>query len=132
VVAAVAPGEGVWLGFQVVARERPVAVRVRLDGPEPRDAVTGRRWEHDAQGDAVLRCPPATRLGGVPLGGGVRLFGTDDAAPGGELERFAVVVDDPAGTASVRLVRPELFTRLTGQVPAPLDPDAAYRGWRLP
>jgi hypothetical protein len=32
----------------------------------------------------------------------------------------------------IRLVAPDEFTRLTGTVPEPIDPDSAYGGWRLP
>jgi hypothetical protein len=124
VLAAVGAGEAVWLGFQATDRARPVTLRVRVDGSPPLDALTGERWEPAAPG---LLCPPRCRLGGVAVKGGRRPFGAV-----GE-ERLAVVawVPEPA-EVPVRLVRPDRFAELTGREPDAIDPDAAYRGWRLP
>lgn len=74
------------------------------------------------QGDAV---PHAfARVGGVEIGGGcVRLiFRATSDAVGAEPFEFAV-----------RLVDYATFTAESGQSPpTPLDPNAGYRGWRLP
>jgi hypothetical protein len=94
VVAAVAAGESVWLGFQAVDRAVPTTLRIRAGT---------QAWE--------LTCPPDTRLEG-------RLFGAG--------EELAVE------RVSVRLLLPEAFTALTGRDVPPTDPDAAYKGWRLP
>jgi len=125
-VASVGPGEGVWLGFQAVDRQQPVTVRVRLDEPDPCDAVTGRTWRTELSEDPPNRLvvPPDSRLVGVPRPDGVHLF----APPA----RLRVVVVDPPVSAAVRLVGPAEFERLTGRRPPPLDPDAAYSGWRAP
>jgi hypothetical protein len=48
VVAAVAPGEAVWLGLQAVDPARPATVSVRVEGSEPVDLVV----------------PPVSRLAG--------------------------------------------------------------------
>jgi hypothetical protein len=137
VLAAVGPGEAVWLGLQPVDAARPALVRVRIDHPEPLDAVTGEPWE-DAMSEEprnYLSCPPDSRLAGVRDDWGYVPFGLRDrgASAKGVLERLSVLSygDEPA-LAPVELVTPERFTSLTGIVPEPLDPDSAYKGWRLP
>jgi hypothetical protein len=119
VVAAVAAGEAIWLGFQAVDPARPVPVRIRMAGF---DTVN-------------LTCPPDTRLVGMPHGEGVQPFGTTTSeSSGGELlEALELTAWTPAATTvAIQLVRPERFAALTGVVPKPIDPDSAYGGWRLP
>jgi hypothetical protein len=117
VVAALGPGEVVWLGFQAVDRERPAVLRVRLDAPEPLDAVTGERWAPalaDEPRNHVV-CPPDSRLGVL------------------DAPEFTVLCCAPVeAQASVRLVAPEEFTRLTGEVPPALDEASGFGGYRLP
>jgi hypothetical protein len=107
-VAAVAPGESVWLGFEAIDRHRPARIAVRVEG---RAGEVGR---------AV--CPPDYCL---RAGEGCAQFRAGD-----ELRISASRPE--AAEATVRLVNPGEFIRLTGRVPEPLDEDAAYRGWRLP
>jgi hypothetical protein len=117
VVAAVAPGEAVWLGFQAVDRDRPAVMRVRIEAPEPLDAIAGGAWEDRLMDEPRnhLVCPPDSRL------------------PIIEAAEFTVLCHAPAvAQATVRLVAPDEFTRLTGEVPEPMDEDHAYKGWRLP
>ena len=125
VVAAVAPGEALWLGFQAVDPAKPATIRVRVDRPEPLDAVTGEEWV-EAQTEEprnYLVSPPETRLVGV-------------RQPTGEYLPFAVAeqlsIISRGALVGVELVPPAAFTELTGIVPEPLDPDSAYKGWRLP
>jgi hypothetical protein len=99
VIASVAPGEAVWLGFQAIDPATPTTVRVRTTDPEPLDVE--------------LRCPPDHLL--------PRLFG-----PGG------LTIAAAGASVVVRLVGPEAYERATGEAPKPLDPDASYKGWRLP
>ena len=136
VVAAVERGEAIWLGFQAVDPERPATVRVRVDRPEPLDAVTGTPWEEALTDEPRnhLVCPPDSRLTGlrqpagyVPVGVGER----SDAAEVVETLSVFCWGDTPA-VVTVELARPATFTRLTGVVSQPLDPDSAYGGWRLP
>lgn len=101
VVAAVAPGEAVWLGFQAVDPSRPATVRVRVEGFEPSDVV------------AVV--PPDSRLPGQMFRSGDRL-----------------TVLSEGESVAIEFVSPESFQELTGITPEPLDPEAAYKGWRLP
>jgi hypothetical protein len=35
-------------------------------------------------------------------------------------------------SVAIEFVSPESFQELTGIIPEPLDPEAAYKGWRLP
>jgi hypothetical protein len=129
VVAAVAPGEAVWLGFQAVDPRESAIVRVRVDRPEPLDAVTGGRWDEALTEEPrnYLLCPPDSRLSGVRHRSGYVPFGVRDA------DKLSVFVDgETPALVPVELVPPAAFTHLTGVVPEPLDPDHAYKGWRLP
>lgn len=118
VVAAVAAGEVMWLGFQAVDPGRPVRIRVRVAGSE----------------DVNLRCPPDTRLVGMPREEGVEPFGaTSEPSHDETVQRLELTVWSPTAAAvAIELVRPERFTGLTGMAASPIDPDAAYGGWRLP
>jgi hypothetical protein len=126
VAAAVGTGEAVWLGFQPVDPARPAIVRVRLDLPDALDALTGEAWE-DALSEEprnYLTVPPDSRLAGLRQGSGYVPFRDG---------RMSVLSSAEAPTiVPVELVPPERFTALTGIVPEPLDPDSAYKGWRLP
>lgn len=66
VVAAVAAGEAVWLGFQAVDPSRPATVRVRVESDEPIDV------------EAVV--PPDSRLPGQMFRSGDRLTVVSDGA----------------------------------------------------
>lgn len=126
VVAAVGPGEAVWLGFQPVDAARPAIVRVRIDRDEPVDAVTGGPWREMLQDEPrnYLICPPDSRLSGMRQGSGHVPF-----RPG---ELTVVSYNDDAATVSIELMNPETFARLTGIEPDALDPENAYKCWRLP
>jgi len=136
VVAAVGPGEAVWLGFQPVDPARPVIVRVRVDRPEPLDAVTGQPWEDGLSDDPrnYLVCPPDSRLTGVRQANGYLPFGLGERRADGDiLERPSVLsYGDAPAVVPVELVTLERFTSLTGIAAEPLDPESAYKGWRLP
>jgi hypothetical protein len=129
VVAPVAPGEVVWLGFQAVDRTSPVSVRVRIDEPQPIDAISGGIWDDSLSEDPrnFLLCPPDSSLAGPPVPGGRRLLGSDS------MERFTLFAWGltPVGV-TVQLVRPAEFARVTGRFPPPLNPGAAFTGRRLP
>ena len=132
VVAAVTEGEAIWLGFQPTDRPQPAVVRVRVENEQALDAITGEPWDPDlAEAPRnYLVVPPDSRLVGVPHEDGVELF----SAP----TRLSILVVDPPDTggvhlvASIRLVEPAVFERLTGHPPAPLDRGSAYTGWRAP
>jgi hypothetical protein len=136
VIAACAPGEAVWLGFQAVNPASPVIVRVRADSPQELDAVTGERWEEGLQNQPrnYLVCPPDSRLVGVRHPAGFVPFGVDATRGGSQVtQRFSVLsYGESDASVGVELVSPETFTSVTGLLPEPLDPDSAYKGWRLP
>ena len=127
VVAAVALGESVWLGFQAVDPAKPATIRVRVDRLEPLDAVTGGPWVDSLVSEPpnYFISPPETRLAGIRQPTGEYLpFG---------LERLTIIsVGESGALVDVELVPPATFTELTGLVPEPLDPNSAYKGWRLP
>jgi hypothetical protein len=129
VVAAVAQGEAVWLGFQPIDPTDPAIVRVRVERPELLDAVTGGPWDETPSDEPrnYLLCPPDSRLSGVRHQSGYMPFGIRDS------EKLSVLVQgDPPALVPLELVPPAVFTDLTGIVPEPLDPESAYKGWRLP
>jgi hypothetical protein len=108
VIAAIWPGEGVWLGFQPVDRSAPSVVAVRTDGePEQR-----------------LVCPPDHALPGARRGAGYMPFSE------GRLT-IRTGDGDPAQVI-IRLVSADDFTDMTGVPVDPIDPDNAYKGQRLP
>lgn len=146
-LVAVADTEVVWLGFQPVARDRPISIRVRVDAPESLDALTGKLWREALPADSLV-CPPAFCLPGICRGVGCEPFGwMSMPAKCDILQRLTVfahatsagpaeaVISDLSGlalTAELALVRPSLFAKLTGILPAPLEEESAYKGWRLP
>lgn len=128
VVAAIWPGEAVWLGFQAVDRTVATNLRIRIDGPPAIDALTGRQWSTDIdEGTSQLTCPPTSSFVGRPVVGGRRLLGND------ALDRFTLIAltADPVAV-TVQLVRPAEFTQLSGRIPAPPDPRDGFSGRQLP
>lgn len=127
-VAAVAPGEAIWLGFQAVDSTQPAIVRVRVEREEPLDAITGERWNETLTTEPRnhLVCPPDSRLTGVRQRNSYMPFHIPDT------EKLSILLHGAPAHLSVELVPPNIFTQLTGIVPKPLDPDSAYKGWRLP
>lgn len=126
VIGALGPGEAVWLGFQPIDPARPAVVRVRVDRGAPLDAITGGPWNDKLQDEPrnYMVCPPDTRLSGMRQGLGY--------APFGPVDLTVLSYDEASTTAPVVLMTSEAFTRLTGIEPEPLNPDSAYKGWRLP
>jgi hypothetical protein len=144
VLVAVAESEALWLGFQAVDRTRPGQVRVRIDGLVNFDALTGGLWIDDSP--VHLTCPPQYWLSGTRRQSGWEAFGTAGAPTHNIVQRLtvfariaqplsqdqAVAPWSTANSATLELVRPAFFERVTGEHPTPVDPDAAYKGWRLP
>ena len=124
VLAAVGTNEAVWLGFQAIDAARPAIVRIRAGVEKPLDALTGERWNDTTGGK--LTCPPDYALPGLRRPDGFLPFGAGDT--------LTVLVDATPAPAEVviRLVSPAVFTRLTGTVTTRLDPDSAFKGYRLP
>jgi hypothetical protein len=135
-MAAVAPGEGVWLGFQAVNPTSPVIVRVRIDSPRVLDAMTGEPWEDDLREHPRnhLVCPPDSRLVGVRHPTGDVPFGIEKTSGNAPvIQSFSVLCcRESIACVRVELVSPATFTSATGMIPEPLDLDSAYKGWRLP
>jgi hypothetical protein len=107
--AAVAPS-----GSVVAAVGAGEAVWLGLQAVDPaRPATVTVRVEGSEPVDLVV--PPASRLAG-------QMF-----RPG---DRLAVLSE--GASVEIELVSPERFQELTGSAPEPLDPESAYKGWRLP
>jgi hypothetical protein len=124
VLAAVGTNEAVWLGFQAIDAAHPAIVRIREGVEKPLDALTGERWNATMGGK--LTCPPDYALPGLRRPDGFLPFGAGDT--------LTVLVDATPAPAEVviRLIPPAMFTRLTGTATTPLDPDSAFKGYRLP
>jgi hypothetical protein len=141
VIGAVAEGEVVWLGFRPTIAGGLSLVRVRVEGPKPLDALTGELWvDHSPD---CLSCPPNFALPGIRQGQVYEPFGRAEAGSTGAVQRLTILAHTATGpirginwrnAAAVQLVlvRPINFTALTGSPPEPLNPDDAYKGWRLP
>jgi len=129
VVAPAMPGEAVWLGFQVIHPGSRVTLRVRMNGRQHIDAITGESWTENLSDKPqnFLHCPPETRLVGGPVTGGRRLFGSD---PGEQLTVF-LWGSTPIGV-SVHFLPPAEFAHISGRKLDPLDAADAYSGSRLP
>jgi hypothetical protein len=136
VLVAVAAGEAMWLGFEAIDRASPAIVRVRSDSLGGRDALTGEPWTE------VLRqhprnhlvCPPDSRLAGMREPAGFLPFTLNRADEQSQSARTLTVLCylDIIACVRIELASPATFTRLTGGIPEPLDPESAYKGWRLP
>ena len=92
------------------------------------------RWDEvlvDAPRHHLL-CPPDYWLPGMRRREGYVPFGQREPVKD-VVEELSVMTDgDRPGEVTIRLVTPNLFTRLTGEAPESIDPDSAYKGWRLP
>jgi hypothetical protein len=122
-VAAVGVEEAIWLGFQAIDESRPAVVRIRAGVGRRFDAVSGEPWtEEDG---ARLTCPPDFALAGIRRPEGHRAFRA------GQILTVLVDAPEPA-VVVIHLVSPAVFTRLAGTTPEALNPEAAYRGQRLP
>jgi hypothetical protein len=124
VLAAVVADEAVWLGFQAIDPAHPVIIRVRVGVENPMDALSGGIWNDSGAGK--LRCPPNFGLAGLRCTDGFLPFGAGDT--------LTVLVDAASTSAEalIRLVSPETFTSLTGTATGPLNPQSAFKGYRLP
>lgn len=142
IIGAVGDGEIVWLGFGAATAGRASLVRVRVEGPEPLDALTGKRWTDCSP--ACLSCPPDFALPGILHGQVCEPFGSAEAGSAGVVQRLTILARAVAteqvekinwrnaAAAQLLLVRPNIFADHSGLSVEPLDPDSAYKGWRLP
>lgn len=107
--AAVAPS-----GSVVAAVAQGEAVWLGMQAVDPsRPANISVRVEGGEPVD--LEVPPVSRLVG-------QMF-----RPG---DRLTILSDGES--VAIEFAAPERFQELTGIVPEPLDPESAYKGWRLP
>jgi hypothetical protein len=141
VIGAVDAGEIVWLGFRWIRPEPPSLIRVRVEALEPLDALTGQPWEDRASD--CLSCPPDFALCGIRRENFCEPFGSAEVTSAGIVQRLTILGQTALGprnemswrnAAEVRLLllRPNVFAEIACIKPEPLDPNAAYKGWRLP
>ena len=90
------------------------AVWLGLQAVDPARPVTVRIQVEGAE-PVDLEVPPDSRLAGQVFRSGDRL-----------------TIHSEGESVAIELVSPERFQELTGVAPEPLDPESAYKGWRLP
>ena len=140
----VADGEAFWIGLSVAdpSAQIELAVAVELSDGTILDAISGATWEKARCRTVIV--PDVQRLVGIRhYADGFDVFtrtSTSDGLPPCAHLWFHVAVassnDAQVGEplrVALRLVDYATFQAETGlAAPATLDPDAAYKGWRLP
>ena len=135
-----ADDEAFWIG--AIGTDPPLAaelaVRVEVQRRGSVDALSGKRW--NARVPRRIAISTFSTIDGIRrAGGGLWVFARRSAvrpAPACKSLHFtAQAVEKPhrRAVASIELVDYPTFRERTDTVPpAPLDPDAGYKGWRLP
>jgi len=133
----VAPGEAFWIGLEMRRAGASVEVGLRFESPEQPaiDALSGDPWNEEQPG--WMAVPPGSSIDGIALAtGGFRCLARTRSAAEDDASAALDLVTRNAGarrTTRIALVAYGVFESTTGQrAPAPLDPAAQYRGWRLP
>jgi hypothetical protein len=133
----VADGESFWIGLSSENRNSiQVGAEVDVIGIGPTDALSGRRWRED-DARSVEVAPRSVIVGIRRPDGSSWAFSRSatQPAPGSRSVRIVLFGDDNETVSSVgvALVDYAMFGRLTATLPpVPLDPEAGYKGWRLP
>jgi hypothetical protein len=128
-----ADGEAFWIGINA---ERATELAVKVEGPQGDafDALAGRPW--DLQTAQTVVVDPFVVVAGLRRGDALWAFArtaADPAAPACRAISFFVRNASLPEPAIVRVVDYADFAGRTGLAPpAPLDPDAGYKGYRLP
>ena len=107
--AAVAPS-----GSVVAAVAQGEAVWLGLQAVDPSHPATV-SVTVEGEEPVDLEVPPVSRLVGQMFRPGDRL-----------------TILSAGESVAIEFAEPERFQELTGTVPEPLDPESAYKGWRLP
>jgi hypothetical protein len=130
----VADGEAFWIGVNAEpAAELALRVDTQRDGAL--DALSGKEW--DVAAPQVMRVTAFVVIAGIHRGDGLLwAFARrpkSDAALASRAVSFVVRNDHHQGLIEVRLIDYPGFAAQTGRPPpAPLDPDAGYKGVLLP
>lgn len=139
-VLPLAAGEACWIGLDASTPGARLRVTLAVQTAEGTwlDALGGTPWQA-ATADSVVvptvRCIACYRH----TDGALRVFARDGANPAvTPCQRLRLRVSALASAATplevtIRLLPPAAFASESGlPAPAPLDPTAGYRGWRLP
>ncbi len=132
----VADEEAFWIGLRSEGAGRRVGLDVDVVGRGPTDALSGRPWREDAAQSVSI----AHRLviAGIRRADGSSWVFSRSAAPPSPVSRSVRLVlfsngNGVASSVAVVLTDYARFGRLTAtSPPSPPDPDAGYKGWRLP
>jgi hypothetical protein len=130
----VADDEAFWIGLNA-EREVELALKVERQGGDALDALSGRTWN--------ARAPQTIALASFAIIAGIRrddgalwVFArapSRDAAPACSAIGFFARNRRLRKLAGVQVVDYARFARLTGRAPpVAIDPNAGYRGFRLP
>lgn len=146
-ILPLARDECFWIGLSVdpPLSRAALAVAVELRNGETLDAISGTTWNESKH--AVVIVPDTPRIEGIRRGDGrLHVFARDTRQACETLcerARFLVVncsaarqgraQDGPEFEVRLRPVDYSTFAAESGTAaPAPLDPEAGYKGWRLP
>ena len=119
-------GEVIWLGFQAVDRGSPATVRVRIDEPQPIDAISGEAWDGNLSEDRsaqLPRLPPQTRTSPAGRFPAVAACSEATNSSGSRCSRGAM---RRSASPSSSCAPPSSLASPAGS--SPLDPDAAFTG----
>jgi hypothetical protein len=142
-----ADDEGFWIGVEPAAKTSAttLALAARLTDGSARDALSGATWTGDTAGTTVT-VDDILVIGGIPCSDGRLLaFARAPASPGEPACHSLLFTFAPSESRQpdrmgesrsrllLRLVDYEAFCAASGcNAPSPLDPEAGYKGYRLP
>ncbi len=139
-----AENECFWIGLETVSASVAVliAAAAELTGNGTIDVLSGNKW--NPEHPTTARIPETLRIPGLrcgddsfrPLARAVTAW-TGSFAPCRQLLLFSAAADDSQVSSKapvcIRLVDYAIYARETGEPPPDrLDPEAGYKGWRLP
>jgi hypothetical protein len=127
----VADDEAFWIGLGESNAGTTVAILIELADGRLVDAISGEPWS--VAKPHTVTVPEQRWIEGIPRPDGQLNVFSRARTPMGMACRALRFFIGSAPAAQLDLVDYATFTRRTGlPAPHPLDPDAGYKGWRLP
>jgi len=135
----VAEGEALWIGLRSVDSSGPVLLAIaaeRADGSII-DVLSGATARDDELSSDTV--PPRQRINGIARSdGGFDAIGRDPGRGGVTCRRLAIRTRSRGAQGFDAATRVDLVDYVTfervsgGKAPQPIDPNAGYKGYRLP